>query len=124
MSTDSKLKAESELSRLERLRSDLAAEHHALEGKYRALQQTLEEMQKKMEDGKAAHQEDVTKERVRYEELKAIQDSLKERYQTGDLVSILTLGGGDDKVSDSMLPCRRLSSKVRDINRGEYQPSS
>ncbi|KAI5455150.1 hypothetical protein NCC49_002419 [Naganishia albida] len=88
LSNDSKLKAESELSRLERLRSDLGAEHHALESKYRALQQTLEEMQKKMEDGKAAHQEDVTKERVRYEELKAIQDSLKERYQTGDLTPL------------------------------------
>jgi chromosome segregation ATPase len=84
---DSKAKAETELSETKKSRDILTKEYRQLAEKCDALQEALEESEKRTEDGKAAHQEDVTKERAKYEELKAIQDSLKERYQTGELVS-------------------------------------
>lgn len=87
---DGKAKVETELSNIEDMRDILAEDYEKLEDKCSALQEELEELKKRAEDGKAAHHEDVTKERARYEDLKAQQDSLKERYQTEDLVSILT----------------------------------
>lgn len=63
-----------------------------IEAKYASLQDEVEELRKRAEDGQAAHLEDVTKERAKYEEIKAIQESLKKRYQAGNLVSrVLTV---------------------------------
>ncbi|KAJ9123933.1 hypothetical protein QFC22_000724 [Naganishia vaughanmartiniae] len=59
-----------------------------IEAKYASLQDEVEELRKRAQDGQAAHLEDVTKERAKYEEIQAIQESFKKRYQTGeDLVS-------------------------------------
>lgn len=84
---ESKLSIETELVTVKEAQDALSADFVELEEKYSALNDELEELEKRAEDGKAAHQEDVTKERARYEDLRALQDSLKERYQTGDLVS-------------------------------------
>ncbi|KAJ9097672.1 hypothetical protein QFC21_004709 [Naganishia friedmannii] len=81
-----------------RLEADLTAAKNACEsylncaketeGKYASLQDEVEELKKRAEDGQAAHSEDVTKERAKYDLIKASQESLKKRYQAGDLTRI------------------------------------
>lgn len=60
-----------------------------IEAKYSSLKDEVEELRKRAEDGQAAHLEDVTLERAKYEKLKAFQDNFRQRYQAGDIVSEL-----------------------------------
>lgn len=59
-----------------------------LQERYNSLEERTTELGKRLQDGKEAHRDDIAAERRRYEALKAEQDKLVERYQTGKLVRI------------------------------------
>ena len=62
-----------------------------LQERYHTLEETTTELGKRLQDGKKAHRDDIAAERRRFEALKAEQDNLMERYQTGKLVCIVRI---------------------------------
>ncbi|KAJ9092492.1 hypothetical protein QFC19_008705 [Naganishia cerealis] len=81
-------KLEGDLASVEDSRKMCLSRSRKMEQEKASRQDMVEELKKIAEDGKAAHLEDVEKERARYERLKAVQDGFKDRYESGELTSL------------------------------------